>query len=95
MEEVVITEDKPKVKSVSKDKTFDPERFLVANIKSPAGTTMVIKKVTPHYFRVNFFKQDDRNNVVRDWKIVQSQMIEVAYEGGIAKLLDRTIQPKG
>jgi len=68
-----------------------PLEFVQSAIVPPARCHSIVKQVSPHWFRVRFWREVRRPDLlVPDVEWVEDKMFEVVEEGYDYRLVDRT-----
>ena len=92
MEAVV---NKPITKKVNdKISGMTPREFISLATSVPSGRILIIRGISQHWFRLNFYRQDEiYGNLMKKNVLYASSLIEVVEdENGQFSLEDRTIR---
>ena len=75
----------------TKKKPLAPIDFLRANIPTIPNTKVVVREISPHWFRVKYLREEETNvSFIKDIVWVADRMYEVVKSGRTYKIVDRS-----
>lgn len=73
-----------------KKKVNAPIDFLRANLPTIPNTRVIVREISPHWFRVRYWKEEETKSFLKNIVWVADRMYEVSKVGSTYRLIDRS-----